>query len=977
MKRRIAVLVVMALAASACGGGEDETRNAVITPQVAGGAAIGTFGLVSTLQYDAKTKSVHGGTWAPRIEEGVMMRGAGIVSTSNPGDTSATQAFPEVVGNAETVLPDGNGGWWLAGLMEQVGSSRNQHLVHINPDGSLDQNFPSPVDLKENPFGRHDQVLLLADHPVAAGHLVMVARVTRAGDRQFAAATANCARIIVINKSTGAVTDRFDLDGSCPDRAVLAGKQVVLAGSFAVFKGQVRNRVAGFDLETKAASLVGVDFGAVHPSFNVDANTAQSITRLAVSGNTLYVFGRIARNGQFAAALDTVTGKVTQWKPVDLLPAGIGAFQISESEIIVTKENVVIAGCLGAVSPDRFVAYNRTTGARSQWNPGIEWAAGDCTGSFDVFAMGDTFLVQGQFTGVRGRTVPNMVWLGPDGSPMPSQPSIAIDWWRRSSPHSPVTAGRYFPELKRMFLSVGWGSLLVNSRAMGPYLAASDTGVTKPTQLEWALPDQKIEYSFVTAGHLYAFSTPTDFDSWEFNPERALTVRRIIHRFDPATGARDTGFQIDHTGLVAYKIVVGETKIAVIGSQVDADGAHIRLYSRADGSPAGSYPPAGGDGVFAWPVGNATAEGDNLFLHGAVPTDGGGERYALGVIDMGTGNERVVTDGLTSPCYCDPVVVGSRILVSTRRQLGDREHIHVRALDIATGQVVRDITEWDLEVEMMPVRFGDRVLGPAMGVNGGLGLVAVDADTFEPVGSFAAGVRFNFYVPALTATADRLYVWFDAPVRQVDGTVLTGVVAFDTEGRPTMTSVPDPVVSTEVMPQEPVAPVGDNPVAEIAQRAVSAAAGRITVESVRAGNRSLTVGFSVNGNDGPYDVREAGGRKICTTSGNTCTFTNLTAHSSYSFTVESRGRADESRSQPSSAAKPVVLLKKGKTLKLSTVLKPASKTAVKWKSSKACTLDARKGTLKAPKKGAVCSVTVTSRAQGKAAVTRSITVLVS
>ena len=988
MKRRISFLVALASVASACGGGTEDARNAVITPQVTGGNTTGTFGWVSNLDYDAATKSVYGGGWISALEEGVAVRGAGVIDTGNPANLSVPQAFPEVTGRAETALPDGKGGWYVAGHMNSAGAVTNRHLVHVKADGTVDPAFDPRLTIPLNPFGMDRQVLLLADHPVVADQLLLVARFSQVGDTPFGGDAANCARAVVVNKSTGAVSERIDFDGSCPDSVALWGRNLVVAGSFAVFKGKARNRIAGLDLSTKAVTTAGLDFATVYPTFSA-ADGGQTVSRIAVVDDVLYVLGRITKAGQLAASIDLTTGLVTRWKPAELIPAGVANWQVGRTAMLVSKDRVVVSGCLGGLTPVGFAAYDRSSGARAAWDPRITWPTEPCPGGFDVVSTGDTFLVQGQFTQVNGRSAPNVVWLDADASMRPVQLPVAVSYFDWASPHSPIRSARFFPELKRMFVGVGDGRLMLNGRNMGPYLAADDRGVTRTTTISWALPNQRMGLKVANGGDLYVMSTAADYDPNGIDPDAAFAATRIIHRFDAATGERDTGFEIDHTGLVAYRMVVGDSVIAVIGSRPDSGGlgAHVWFHSKADGRFLGVFPDEGIALRWPWALASATVQGDTLFGYGPVP-DGDGTRYALSSIDMKTGTARLynVDLGTEQACWCDPVVIGKHVFVPAYVPRGPNV---MRAIDIETGAVVRDMTEWSIALELPAVKVGSQIIVPTLGQQG-YGFAAVDAESLAPAGPFAGGTTFSM-VSAILGTADRMYAWSAEPVRQMDGTVITGLVAFDTTGKLTMASVPDPVVSREVMPQVPVAapvvPEGqtapdgltrpaENPAEAVALRTADATAGRISVDGVVSGNRSLTVRFSSNGNDGPYDVREVGGRKVCTTSGNSCTFSNLTAYGRYSFTVESRGRADETRSRASSSAQPPVMLKKGKTLKLSTVVKPASKTAVKWKSSGACVLDAKKGTLRAPKKGGVCTVTVASRAKGKPQVVRSITVLV-
>ena len=146
-RRPLALLCTIALGVSAL----TLFSAAGVVPRLAGAAApVGQRGVVGERADDGTiqvaggevraitqvgNKVVLGGTFT---SVGPARRGsAGVVTLLNgAGDFGAS--IPDVDGAVFASLPDGTGGWWLAGNFERVGGVSRTNLAHVLADGSVD-----------------------------------------------------------------------------------------------------------------------------------------------------------------------------------------------------------------------------------------------------------------------------------------------------------------------------------------------------------------------------------------------------------------------------------------------------------------------------------------------------------------------------------------------------------------------------------------------------------------------------------------------------------------------------------------------------------------------------------------------------------------------------------------------------------------------------------------------------------------------
>jgi hypothetical protein len=329
-------------------------------------------------------------------------------------DTARPLAYPLVDGTVSASAPDGGGGWFIAGSFGRVGSVPRSNIAHILNDNSLDLAWDPGVD------GGGVRALAMADKTVyLAGSFTSVGGQPRSG-------------LAAIDATTGALKP-WDPVGVQPWPTVLAvsgrptaiavsGTTVIVGGRFgliAVDAGSgastlwttpgwddVRSLVvSGSILYVGGGGLRGglaaVDIatGTLTDWAPVPLYTYILVQTLAVSGSTVLVGGNftsfqgLPRTG--LAAVDTVTGVVTDWNPEPVLAnyQGIQALAVSGSTVYVAGDFASIGGQprLG------LAALDATTGAATAWNPGPAF------GIETLGASGSSVVAAGRFYSLGGR----------------------------------------------------------------------------------------------------------------------------------------------------------------------------------------------------------------------------------------------------------------------------------------------------------------------------------------------------------------------------------------------------------------------------------------------------------------------------------------------------------------------------------------------------------------------------------------------
>jgi len=140
------------------------------------------------------------------------------------------------------------------------------------------------------------------------------------------------------------------------------GQTLYVGGDFSLVDGLLRNRAAAINTVTGAIT-----------DWNPDANSVITSMALSQDGQTVYVGGFFSNIGgqqrSGIAALDAETGLATSWNPVPTFTAGIGI-----RDIVVSGDTIYVAGSftsMGGQTRNRLAALNADTALATPWNPNV------------------------------------------------------------------------------------------------------------------------------------------------------------------------------------------------------------------------------------------------------------------------------------------------------------------------------------------------------------------------------------------------------------------------------------------------------------------------------------------------------------------------------------------------------------------------------------------------------------------------------
>lgn len=251
-----------------------------------------------------------------------------------PGVVPAMDLFYGSGDAIRSVVPDGQGGVYLAGGIRQVEGAPIRHLVHILASGAVDSAFDP--GLIEGPNGATAglRTMSLSDGVLfIEGYLATVGGAPRDG---FAALDAATGVVLPFNPS---VTDASGYSGI--RAAHLHGGVALVIGSFDTAEGQPRQDMAAFDFAT----------GALLP-WQAGMDAAGTVTHLVPTAEALYVVGRFSTFGgaprrglaelAFPTAADTAP-VLTPWAPRFAFASGDFAYA-SISDVAVSDDALWISG---------------------------------------------------------------------------------------------------------------------------------------------------------------------------------------------------------------------------------------------------------------------------------------------------------------------------------------------------------------------------------------------------------------------------------------------------------------------------------------------------------------------------------------------------------------------------------------------------------------------------------------------------------
>ncbi|MDX1907606.1 MAG: PQQ-binding-like beta-propeller repeat protein [Bacteroidia bacterium] len=282
--------------------------------------------------------------------------------------------FPDFNLEVQAAVPDGSGGWYVAGAFTLVNGNTIQRLAHIASDTTLDLAFS---------FSINNAVSTLA----RSGNTLYIGGLFTTIDGQ----TRN--RLAAIDLTTKTLlTWNPDADGQVNSLQV-SGTTVYAGGSFFTLGGQPRNRIGALNATT----------GAVL-AWNPDANNTVNV--LLVSGSTVYAGGLFTTIGgqtrNRLAALDAATGTASTWNPD--VNSAVTTLALNGATSLYLGGSFTQ---VGGQTRNRLAEVNLSTGAVQPFNPNMNNTVET------LLLTGGSLYVGGIFTQVGGQSYVRLVALNP------------------------------------------------------------------------------------------------------------------------------------------------------------------------------------------------------------------------------------------------------------------------------------------------------------------------------------------------------------------------------------------------------------------------------------------------------------------------------------------------------------------------------------------------------------------------------------
>lgn len=280
------------------------------------------------------------------------------------GQTNGSQSYNQV----NAAIPDGYGGWFIAGDFTQVGNVQAKGLAHIKSDGSVDVGFASITNLGVKVMAISDTILYVGGNFSSIGD----------------SARNNIAAINVI---TDKVTSWNPSANNSVFAIAVSGSIVYAGGGFNMIGDSSRNGIAAINTSTGLASAWNA---------NCNNQTGQVVEAIAVTNSAIYVGGNFTYIGDslraYIAALDPITGLAKAWNPGQNDPIGSGAVVA----LAVSGSDVYAGGFftfIGGQYRNHIAEIDASTGLSTVWNPGVTG-----TSVSTISLLGSTAYICGGFS---------------------------------------------------------------------------------------------------------------------------------------------------------------------------------------------------------------------------------------------------------------------------------------------------------------------------------------------------------------------------------------------------------------------------------------------------------------------------------------------------------------------------------------------------------------------------------------------------
>ncbi|MGQ0720945.1 MAG: FlgD immunoglobulin-like domain containing protein [Candidatus Eiseniibacteriota bacterium] len=550
------------------------------------------------------------------------------------GTGSALPPYADIEGIVSTVLPDGNGGWYLGGSFTSVRGEPRDNLAQVDAAGNLTPWDPGP----------NGPVLVLRASLTAlyaAGDFTMIGGQPRN-------------RIAAFDPSSGAVTG-WDPNADLTVYAlVVSGSTVYAGGGFTRIGGQARNRIAALDAGTGSAT-------AWNPNADVD------VAALAVNGGTVYAGGYFSTIGgagrSYLAALDVVNGAATAWNPNPSSPVlALAVHQRPTFPFTVTVYAGGLFQTAGGQPRNYVAALDGSTGLATSWNPNADWNVRTLAFTTNVAGQVSAVFAGGDFATIGGQ--PRAYLAALDGS------GAATSW--NPKPNGPVNT-----------LALGIGTVCAGGQftsaggQVRSNLAALDAATGAVTG--WNPNANGIVRALaVGGGTVYAAGTFTDIGG--------QTLVLNVAALDSVTGAALGTWNGDahNPGDVHELVLLGGT--LYVGGDFDLIGGQFRnnlaALDATTGAATSWNPDANGAvytlGItqrFSFPFTITVYAGGEFAVLGAQP------RLSIGAVDGTTGLATSWNPGADSDVYD---------LALSTDPLGNETSVHAAGLFTTIGGQSRE-----------------------------------------------------------------------------------------------------------------------------------------------------------------------------------------------------------------------------------------------------------------------------------------------
>ena len=545
--------------------------------------------------------------------------------------------FPAVRGYVRAVVPDGVGGWYIAGYFWSVGGIPHHHIARILADGSV-----SPWDPQlDNPI---ETLAVKGDTVYAGGYFT-----TFAGESRK--------RLAAFNRTSGALTAWNPSADSWVNVVAVNDTTVYVGGCFQTVGEQARSFIAA----------VGAGTGAPTP-WNAGAN--DEVWAIAPNGQTVYVGGYFTSVGgqtrDHVAELDAMTGAVTAWNPGATGPVSELDPRVCVNAFAPKGDTVFVGGeftAIGGQARRSLAAVDATTGAALPWTPSL---TGDWPGPHvsALILRGDGLFVGGWFKNASGLRRYNVVELS-------VQTAAPTDW--ASGANSQVVTLALSGEA----LYVGGTFTSVSEFKRRVNIAALDltTGRVK----DWIPnPDGLNVYALAVSGdRVYAGG---DFTSVGGQPRSGIAA------LDTMTGA---AMDWNPTADNAVEAIVVHGGTVYVGGGFGNIGGQARKFLAALDTTTGAatpWAPEANDYVLCLAAG-----GRELYAGGFFTWIGNHRRYYLAALDTATGAATEWDPGADS--FVDALAIGGDLVYAGGgfTTIGGQPRNYLASIDAGTG----DVQGWD------------------------------------------------------------------------------------------------------------------------------------------------------------------------------------------------------------------------------------------------------------------------------------------